>query len=137
MFKKCQLILYGLHFRYEFGLLPFCIKSNHKLILMSKIFGCAPSFEKVPDFLSGGKPPKLMTDGTDRGTTAPSNDIYILSYPFILSLGKIFVIFIFLLNQVSHFSSNDTPYFASLKITSHCISLVNVGWAIKCDQNGT
>lgn len=109
-----------------------------KLILVSKVFGGVPSFKKVPDFLSGWKSLKLLlTNGRGRGITAPSNDIIFLSYPFDFSLCKIFVKFIFLLNQDNHFSGNNMPDSASLKIINYGLSPMNLIGPIKCDRNRT
>lgn len=104
---------------------------------MSKIFSCVPSFKKFPDFVFGEKLPKLLTDGGDRCITAPSDDIPILSYLCVLSLGKIFVRFVFLLNRGSHFFGNGMPHSASLMIISHSLSPMNIIKPINCDRDMT
>lgn len=113
------------------------MEHGQKLVLISKIFDCVPSFKKVADFLSNGKLPKLLTDDGDRGITTLSNDITIISYPFVLSLCKIFVRFIFLLNLDNHFPGKGTPNPVRLKVTSHCLSPMDVVGSIKCNENGT
>lgn len=71
----------------------------------------------------------------ERSIAAPSNDIVVFSNPVILSVGKIPVRFIFLLNWFGNLSGNKTLYPTNLKETSHSLGPIDVIGSIKSDGN--